>query len=63
MTQRRLRVLLVEGSPGAAAEALHELYAGSDPWLDLTVASTIAALLPQLPIASGNTGRNVARTV
>jgi diguanylate cyclase (GGDEF)-like protein len=50
MTQRRLRLLLAEGSPGEAAAALHELYAGSDPGLDLTVVSTIATLLPTIKI-------------
>src|SRR5258708_7911169 len=48
MTQRRLRLLLAEGSHGEAAAALHELYAGSDPGLDLTVVSTIATLLPTI---------------
>ena len=50
MTQRRLRLLLAEGSPGEAATALHALYAGSDPGLDLTVVSTIATLLPTIKI-------------
>lgn len=50
MTQRRLRLLLAEGSPGEAAAALHELYAGTDPGLDLTVVSTIATLLPTIKI-------------
>ncbi len=50
MTQRRLRLLLAEGSPGETATALHELYAGSDPGLDLTVVSTIATLLPTIKI-------------
>jgi diguanylate cyclase (GGDEF)-like protein len=50
MTQRRLRLLLAEGSPGEAAAALHELYAGSDPGLELTVVSTIATLLPTIKI-------------
>ncbi len=50
MTRRRLRLLLAEGSPGEAAAALHELYAGSDPGLDLTVVSTIATLLPTIKI-------------
>src|SRR5712671_6857776 len=50
MTQRRLRLLLAEGSPGEAAAALHELYAGSDPGLDLTVVSTIATLLPTIKV-------------
>jgi len=50
MTQRRLRLLLAEGSPGEATAALHELYAGSDPGLDLTVVSTIATLLPTIKV-------------
>ena len=50
MTQRRLRLLVAEGSRGEAAAALHELYAGSDPGLDLTVVSTIATLLPTIKI-------------
>lgn len=50
MTQRRLRLLVAEGSPGEVAAALHELYAGSDPGLDLTVVSTIATLLPTIKI-------------
>src|SRR5229473_1120269 len=50
MTQRRLRLLLAEGSHGEAAAALHELYAGSDPGLDLTVVSTIATLLPTIKV-------------
>jgi diguanylate cyclase (GGDEF)-like protein len=50
MTKRRLRLLLAEGSPGEAAAALHELYAGSDPGLDLTVVSRIATLLPTIKI-------------
>src|SRR5260370_21030127 len=50
MTQRRLRLLLAEGSPGETAAALHELYAGSDPGLDLTVVSTIATLLPTIKV-------------
>jgi diguanylate cyclase len=50
MTQRRLRLLLAEGSPGEAAAALHELYAGTDPGLDLTVVSTIATLLPTIKV-------------
>lgn len=50
MTQRRLRLLLAEGSPGEAAAALHGLYAGSDPGLDLTVVSTIATLLLTIKI-------------
>lgn len=50
MTQRRLRLLVAEGSPGEAAAALHELYAGSDPGMDLTVVSTIATLLPTINI-------------
>ena len=50
MTQRRLRLLLAEGSPGEAAVALHVLFAGSDPGLDLTVVSTIATLLPTIKV-------------
>src|SRR6266478_3841017 len=50
MTQRRLRLLLAEGSPGEATAALHELYAGTDPGLDLTVVSTIATLLPTIKV-------------
>jgi two-component system, cell cycle response regulator len=50
MTQRPLRLLLAEGSPGEAAAALHQLYAGSDPGLELTVVSTIATLLPTIKV-------------
>ena len=50
MTQRRLRMLLAEGSPGEAAAALRELYAGTDPGLDLTVVSTMATLLPTIKV-------------
>jgi len=50
MTQRRLRLLLAEGSPGEAAAALHALYAGNDPGLDLTVVSTVATLLATIKV-------------
>ena len=50
MTRRRLRVLLAEGNPGEAAAALHELYAGPEPGLDLTVVSTIATLLATIKV-------------
>jgi diguanylate cyclase (GGDEF)-like protein len=50
MTRRRLRVLLAEGSAGEAAAALHTLYGGSDPGLDLTVVSTVATLLPTIKV-------------
>jgi diguanylate cyclase (GGDEF)-like protein len=47
---RRLRVLLAEGGPGEVAAALHALYAGNDPGLELTVVSTIATLMPTIKI-------------
>jgi diguanylate cyclase (GGDEF)-like protein len=50
MKRRRLRLLLAEGSPGEVAPALHELYAGNDPGLDLTVVSTIATLLATIKV-------------
>ena len=50
MARRRLRMLLAEGSSGETAVALHTLYAGSDPGLDLTVVSTIATLLPTIKV-------------
>jgi hypothetical protein len=50
MTQRRLRLLLAEGSPGEAARALHALYARNDPGLDLTVVSTVATLLATIKV-------------
>jgi CheY-like chemotaxis protein len=50
MKERRLRLLLAEGNPGEVAAALHELYAGSDPGLDLTVVSTIATLLATIKV-------------
>jgi diguanylate cyclase (GGDEF)-like protein len=50
MTQRRLRLLLAESSPGEAAAALHALYAENDPGLDLTVVSTIATLLATIKV-------------
>jgi DNA-binding NtrC family response regulator len=50
MTRRRLRLLLAEGSAGEVAAALHALYVGNDPGLDLTVVSTIATLLPTIKI-------------
>jgi diguanylate cyclase (GGDEF)-like protein len=43
-------MLLAEGSPGEAAAALHALYAGNDPGLDLTVVSTVATLLPTIKV-------------
>jgi len=45
MTQKRLRLLLAEGSPGEAAETLRALYAGKEQGLDLTIVSTVATLL------------------
>jgi diguanylate cyclase (GGDEF)-like protein len=48
MTQRRLRLLLAEGSPGEAAAALHALYAGNDA--RLTVVSTVATLLATIRV-------------
>src|SRR5882672_9376923 len=50
MTQRRLRLLLAEGNPGEAAAALHALYSGNDPGLDLTVVSTVATLLATIKV-------------
>src|ERR1700740_1356418 len=50
MTHRRLRLLLAEESAGEVAAALHELFTGSDPGLDLTVVSTIATLLPTIKV-------------
>src|SRR5437879_5176298 len=50
MTVRRLRVLLAEGSPGQAAAALHALYPDMESGLELTVVSTVAALLPTIKI-------------
>ncbi len=50
MTQRRLRLLLAEGSSGEAAAALHALYAGNDPGVDLTVVSTVATLLATIKV-------------
>ncbi len=50
MTQSRLRLILAEESAGEAAAALHELFTGNDPGLDLTVVSTIATLLPTIKV-------------
>ena len=50
MTRRRLRLLLAEEGPGEAAAALHALFAGNDPGLDLTVVSTVATLLATIKI-------------
>lgn len=50
MTRRRLRVLLAEGNSGEAAAALHGVYAGTEPGLDLTVVSTVATLLPTIKV-------------
>lgn len=50
MTRRRLRVLLAEGSAGEAAAALNEVYAKSEPGLDLTIVSTVATLLPTIKV-------------
>ena len=50
MTHRRLRLLLAEGSPSEAAGALHGLYSGNDPGLDLTVVSTVATLLATIKV-------------
>ena len=48
--KRRLRLLLAEGSSGEVAAALHGLYAGTDPGLDLTVVSTVATLLATIKV-------------
>jgi diguanylate cyclase (GGDEF)-like protein len=50
MNERRLRLLLAEGSPGEAAATLRDLYAGKDPGLDLTVVSTVATLLATIKV-------------
>jgi diguanylate cyclase (GGDEF)-like protein len=50
MARRRLRLLLAEESSGEATVALHALYAGSDPGLDLTVVSTVATLLATIKV-------------
>jgi diguanylate cyclase (GGDEF)-like protein len=50
MAQRRLRLLLAERTPGEASAALHALFAGKDPGLDLTVVSTVATLLATIKI-------------
>ena len=62
-----MRLLLAEGSSGEAARALHALYAGTDPGLDLTVVSTVVTLLatievvdpdqPDRVVEYGETGR------
>jgi two-component system, cell cycle response regulator len=48
--RRRLRLLLAEGSAGETAAALHELYAGNESGLDLTVVSTTATLLASIKV-------------
>jgi len=50
MTQKRLRLLLAEGSPGEAAETLRALYAGKEQGLDLTIVSTVATLLATIKV-------------
>src|SRR5579863_2835033 len=50
MTPRRLRLLLAEGSPCEATEALRQLYAGKHAEIDLTVVSTLSTLLATIKV-------------
>lgn len=50
MNERRLRLLLAEGSPSEAAATLRDLYGSKDPGLDLTVVSTVATLLATIKV-------------
>lgn len=50
MNERRLRLLLAEGSPSEAAATLRDLYGSRDPGLDLTVVSTVATLLATIKV-------------
>lgn len=50
MSERRLRLLLAEGSPSEAAATLRDLYDGRDPGLDLTVVSTVETLLATIKV-------------
>ena len=45
MTQRRLRLLLAEGSPGEAAAALHPLYARNDAALGVDAIAPSAVVM------------------
>jgi diguanylate cyclase (GGDEF)-like protein len=50
MLQKKLRVLLAEGNPGEAAEALRGLYSDPDMGLELTIVSTVSTLLPTIKV-------------
>jgi two-component system, cell cycle response regulator len=52
MTEKKLRVLLAEGTPGEAANALHALYPDPDSKLELSIVSTIPTTLATIELAS-----------
>lgn len=52
MTEKKLRILLAENGPGAAAAALRRLFPEGQNRLDLTVVSTISTLLPTIHVVN-----------
>jgi DNA-binding response OmpR family regulator len=48
MTQKRLRILLAEGTPSETAQTLGALFSGPAGGLELTVVSTLATLIPTI---------------
>jgi len=61
MTQKRLRLLLAEGSPGEAAETLRALYAGNPGDDHVWKSIVICAVL--VVVAVGWSARLFARSV
>jgi diguanylate cyclase (GGDEF)-like protein len=55
MTGKKFRVLLAEGAPGEAAEALRALYPGPDSSLELSIVSTIPTLVATIELAAPET--------
>jgi diguanylate cyclase (GGDEF)-like protein len=51
MTAKKFRVLLAEGAPGEAAESLRALYPGFDSALELSIVSTLSAMLATIELA------------
>jgi diguanylate cyclase (GGDEF)-like protein len=50
MAQKKLRILLAEGSDGETAETLRSLFAESEAGLELAVVSTVSTLIPAIRI-------------
>lgn len=50
MAQKKLRMLLAEGSPGGAAQTIRELFPESEGGIELTVVSTVATLLATIKV-------------